>query len=112
MEPDHEAADGPTAECVVGGPGADGSRRKDLPVLWGDGTASRTLFSRVALGEGSASVLTVGSSDHGPVTSCVVVRGPSQVPGCAFAGSLGEPLDRHSFLQTWARRGCGLVIRP
>lgn len=69
------------------------------------GTASRTLFTRVALGQGSALVFTVGSSNRGPVTSCVDGRGSCQVPGCAFAGPLGESLDRPNVLQTLVRGG-------
>lgn len=111
LEPDHKAVVGSTVESVVGlllvvlaG--------KDPSVLWVDGMADRILFSKVVLGQGSASVFTVGSSDNEPVTSCIDGRGSCKVPGCAFPGSLGESLGRENFFADYGWKGRGLVIGP
>ena len=61
-------------------------------------TASSTLFSKVALGQVSASGPTIGSSDSRSFTSCVERCGSHQVPGKAEPGHWMNRIGTTSWL--------------
>lgn len=67
---------------------------------WVDKTAFSTLFSRMALGQGSASGSTFGSSENGPITRRADICGSCQVPGRAFVWSLDGYLDKQDWPST------------